>query len=58
MARCVQSGLEYAIKFFISAAAFEYEQAMYLQIGASQVGRGSALLPKVRFLQLHLQCAS
>jgi hypothetical protein len=52
MAKSQYDGLEYAIKFFISRAAFNAELAMYDSRGDTQGSSLAQFLPKVKFRQL------
>jgi hypothetical protein len=47
MARSQRDGLEYAIKFFVSRAAFETELEMYGKGGATQASHLAQFLPQV-----------
>ena len=49
MARGKHDGVEYAIKFYVSRAAFEAESELYSQRTTSQVTGLAQFLPKVRF---------
>jgi hypothetical protein len=52
MAKSQYDGLEYAMKFFISKAAFVAELAMYDSGGDTQGSSLAQFLPKVRSFQL------
>lgn len=47
MARSIQNGMEYAIKFYVSRAVFDLEQGMYAQGGGAQAGDLAQFLPQV-----------
>ena len=47
MARSKYDGLEYAIKFYVSRAAFEAESGLYSERAASQVTGLARFLPQV-----------
>ena len=47
MARSRVNGLEYAIKFFVSRAAFQAEHAMYRPGGNTQASGLAKFLPQV-----------
>jgi hypothetical protein len=47
MAKSQHDGLEYAIKFFVSRAAFNAELGMYDRGGGTQASNLAQFLPKV-----------
>lgn len=47
MARGVRDGLEYAIKFFVTRAAFGVEKAMYARGSGAQANELAQFLPQV-----------
>ena len=49
MAKYEHGGLEYAIKFYVSRAAFDAESALYSQHTTAQVTELAQFLPQVRF---------
>jgi hypothetical protein len=54
MAKCIQSGTEYAIKLFASRHGFEAEKALYSSDSA-QGGPFAQFLPKVRTSVMHMR---
>jgi hypothetical protein len=52
MAKSQYDNMEYAIKFFVSRAAFDAEMAMYDCRGGAQTSSLAQFLPKVRILLL------
>ena len=57
MARSKTSGLEFAIKFFISSTAFAAERAMYKREGDSHSNDLAHFLPKVHCVEENLDGA-
>ena len=49
MARSKYDAMEYAIKFYVSHAAFKAESALYSQRTTAQVTELAQFLPQVRF---------
>jgi hypothetical protein len=56
MAKSQYDDLEYAIKFFVSRAAFDAELAMYDCRGGPQTSSLAQFLPKVGILLVFLLC--
>jgi hypothetical protein len=50
MAKCTHDNMEYAIKFFVSRAAFDVELALYDRSGDSKECSLAQFLPKVGIL--------
>ena len=57
MAKSKHNSLQYAIKFYLSQAAFQAEVALYGSSGSARSSTIAKFLPLVRpFRQLNLQC--